>query len=213
MVALPRRLTLAVSLVLLLTGCSGRPIQLPDPATDTPLLERDGPLRTVRMNAGRALTYVQPETAAQILCQAVDRHRLDRLLDDQVSLRPERPPEAACTLGGARVALRLSLQPADTPFAPTATIAGRPAMPLPDNAGEVGVRVALTDDLPTLRPASPARPLLDVTVVHGPALDPTARRELAIRLAIEAVPLLTLAGDPLPDIDPTGRIPYTESPL
>jgi hypothetical protein len=202
-----------LSLALLLAGCAGTPIR-PPAVTDSPLVEQDGPLRTVRMNAGRALTYVQPETAAQILCQTVDRHRLERLLDDdQVSLRPERPPEAACAIGGTRVGLRMSLLTADVPFTGTTTIAGRPAAALPDNAGEVGMRVALTDDVPSLRPGSPARPLLDVVVVYGTNLDPESRRELAIRILVEAVPLLTLAGDPLPEIDPTGRIAYTGSPL
>ncbi|HEU5474137.1 MAG TPA: hypothetical protein VFV67_26115, partial [Actinophytocola sp.] len=209
---------LTASLTLLLAACSpDPPAPAPTPASSTPRaavvgVPQDPALRTVRMNSGRALTYVQPETAAQILCQTVDKHRIERVLDDQVSLHPDPDTEAACAIDGTRTNLRLSLTHATTPFTSPTQISGRPALLLPDTP-ELTIRVALTDDARTPRPTTPARPLLDLTIIQSTNLDPPAQRELAIRLLHEAIPLLTLAGDPLPDIDPTGRIPYTPTPL
>jgi hypothetical protein len=188
-----------------LVGCSataGRPL----PAEINPFSVPDEAIRAVRMNTGAALAYVQPETASQILCQILDKDRWERLLDDRVSRAPSGAPDPSCMIAGERAGLDLRLTRQDASFRPTTSIAGRPTVLEP---GAVEYRVALVD---TALPP-PAVPLLDLSVPYAHGLDPSAQRELAVRVLVEIVPLLAREGDQLPVIDAAGTVTFAGTPL
>ncbi|MFL6143976.1 MAG: hypothetical protein ACJ72N_19195 [Labedaea sp.] len=209
-----RRLTLAAFVAVLLAGCAstaGSP-GAPAPVPAAPSVQRDGPVRAVRMTSGRAFTYVQPETAAQILCQIVDKSRLERLLDDHIGRFPSGTPAPSCMISGDRVGVTLRLRAATDPFIPAGRVAGRPVTEV-DGVGQVELTVALTDDALGPPRRQVAMALLDLSVDYGTELETSAQRGLAVRVLDELVPQLVQEGDQLPGIDPAGVLGYVPTPL
>jgi hypothetical protein len=171
----------------------------------------DGGLRDVRMTSGRALGYVQPETASQILCQLLDKDEWERLLDGPVGRRPITGPNGGCHVATAEGGVIVELRGSDDALEPDTTIAGRPARQDVSRASD-GITVALTDD--ALRPAPrqyyPERRLLSATSIVD---DPETELELAERVLEEIVPLVLEDGEELPDVDDGGYVRYVDTPL
>jgi hypothetical protein len=155
----------------------------------------------------RAIGYVQPGTASQILCQLLDKDGWERLLDGLVGRRPANSPHATCQIAVGQGLITIELRQSDDALDEETTIAGRPAAVDGD-----GFTVALTDD--ALRPAPrqyyPERRLLAVTVI---ADDPDTESEIAERVLEEIIPLVVAEGEPLPDIDDQGRVRYVSTPV
>lgn len=205
---------LAVSSLVLVAGCAPAVRLLPGSASAAPegsgaAAEPDSGVRTVRMNSGSALTYVLPETAAQILCQILEKDRWEQVLEDRVGRRLS---GAECQVAGERIGLSLRLSGGDGAFAPRTVIGGRPAAALRGD-DEVGYRVALTAEALRSVPGRISLPLLDFTVTYGTGLEPPARRELAVRVLDEIVPRLAQVGDQLPGLDEQGRMDYVSTGL
>lgn len=108
-------------MALLLTGCTAQPGDSgpPTPATTTsaPPAVKEVPQRPLRMAGGLALSYVQPETAARVLCSPVEPPHavLVRFEPDIGGRKPN------CRITDARGgrAIELSLmQATDTTFSP-----------------------------------------------------------------------------------------------
>jgi hypothetical protein len=175
-----------------------------------PVFEESG-LRDVRMTSGRALGYVQPETASQILCQLLDKDEWERLLDGPVARRPLVEAIGGCHVATAEGGVIVELRGSDDALEPDTTIAGRPAR-TDVSRGSDGITVALTDD--ALRPAPrnyyPERRLLSATAIID---DPEKELDLAERVLEELVPLVVEEGEELPDIDDRGHVRYVDTPL
>lgn len=171
----------------------------------------DSGLRDVRTTSGRALGYVQPETASQILCQLLDKDEWERLLDGPVGRRPIIGANGGCHVATAEGGVIIELRGSDDALEPDTTIAGRPARQDVSRASD-GITVALTDD--ALRPAPrqyyPERRLLSATSVVN---DPETELELAERVLEEIVPLVIEGGEELPDADDRGYVRYVDTPL
>jgi hypothetical protein len=199
--------------VVILSGSCSVDDERPRPTEPTrvvPSLE-DQQLRTVRMTSGRALSYVSPTTASQILCQVLDKASWERLLDSQVGRAPLEYPDAGCRIATERGLLRVQLRESDDAFpAATTTVAGRPATTVDRPGGHVLYLVALTDDALHAAPwrGYPALRTLEVEATGG---EPD--RGIALRVLTEIVPLLAKDGDPLPAIDENGEIVYAYTPL
>ena len=170
----------------------------------------DQHLRSVRMASGRALGYVQPETASQVLCQLVDKHGWERLLDGEIGRKPLSSPYAGCQIATELGLVSMQLRTSDDAFAGDTTVAGRPATVV--QGDNTVFTVALSDD--TLRAAPrqyyPVRRLLELTVTGG---DPEVRRDVGTRVLTKIVPRLVEDGEPLPDIDGQGRVRYVSTPV
>lgn len=170
----------------------------------------DQHLRSVRMASGRALGYVQPETASQILCQLVDKQRWERLLDGEIGRKPLSSPYAGCQIATELGLLSMQLRTSDDAFAGETTVAGRPATLV--QGDNTVITVALSDDALRAAPRQyyPVRRLLELTVTGG---DADARRDIGTRVLTEIVPRLVEDGEPLPDIDDQGHVRYVSTPL
>lgn len=191
-------------LAVVLAACSS-PDEGPEPTATTsatPVVADEG-LRPVRMTSGRALTYVHPDTASQILCQVLDKGEWERLLDGAVGRAPLDAPQAGCRFTTARGRLVVQLREAARAFEADTTIAGRPATTKDVSGGQVVSVVALTDDGPV--PGGQHLPLR--------ILEVTADGAVVTRVLTEIVPLLVKDGEPLPAIDDSGEIPYATTPL
>lgn len=192
-----------------LSGCTAAESPQPTEQTTTarkPLFEDTG-LRDVRMTSGRALGYVQPETASQILCQSLDKDAWERLLGDPVGRKPLTGSYSGCSVATADQIVTLELSSSDEALEPNTTIAGRPAR---NDAGII--TVALTDD--ALRPAPRQnfreRRLLEANVTTG---DSEKDLDLAQRVLEEIVPLVVEKGEELPAIDGRGHLRYVDTPV
>jgi hypothetical protein len=179
------------------------------PATTTtrkPQFEDTG-LRDVRMTAGRSLGYVQPETGSQILCQVLEKDAWEELLGGEIGRMPAPGPHPLCQIAFGRGLVQVQMFNYDDGLEDDTTIAGRPA-----SAGDDGYTVALIDEAlePAPRNYHPEWGLLEVSVTtHQEGIEPG----IAEKLLEEIVPLLTGAGDELPDIDDTGHVRYEKTPL
>lgn len=199
-----------------LSGCDGSTAESPQttvPVTTTarkPMFE-DTALRDVRRTSGRALGYVQPETASQILCQLLDKDEWERLLDGPVGRKPLTGANGGCFVATAEGGVIIELRSSDDALEPDTTIAGRPARE-DVSRGSDGITVALTDD--ALRPAPrqyyPERRLLSATPIVD---DPETELDLAARVLAEIVPLVLEDGEALPDTDDRGYVRYVDTPL
>jgi hypothetical protein len=204
----------AVAVAVGLSGCS----TAESPQTTVPVttaarkpMFQDTGLRDVRKTSGRALGYVQPETASQILCQLLDKDEWERLLDGPVGRRPFTGPNGGCHVATAEGGVIIELRSSDDALEPDTTIAGRPARK-DISRGSDGITVALTDD--ALRPAPrqyyPERRLLSATPIVD---DPGTELDLAERVLEEIVPLVIKDGEELPDTDDRGYVRYVDTPL
>ena len=173
---------------------------------------QDENLRPVRMTSGRALGYVLPETASQILCQLLDKEGWERLLDGEIGRRPDNGPQPACSIATERGLVALRMYARDDALKATTTVAGRPATVEQNESGQVSVTVALTDDAVRAAPRQyyPVRGLLEVQVI---GYDTGAARDVADHVLAEVVPLLTREGEPLPPIDDLGHMRFVSTPL
>jgi hypothetical protein len=164
------------------------------------------------MTSGRALTYVQPETASQILCHLLDKEGWERLLDSRIGRRPLDYPYAGCLIATEQGRLTIQMRESEDAFDPTTTIAGRPATVYDRLQGDAVFIVALTDE--ALRPVPPGRKLtlrtLEVEAVGG---EPEAEREVATRVLTEIVPMLVKEVEPLPAMDDQGNVSYVNTLL
>lgn len=202
-------------MVALLAACdtSGeRPRSTPTRLSPTRPAYADQHLRPVRMSSGRALGYVQPETASQILCQLLDKEGWERLLDGKIGRKPLNAPYAGCQIATERGMVSLRLVQRDTAFKATTTIAGQPATVDGNGVGGPMFTVALTDDalLPAPRQYYEPRRLLQLEVIDD---DQEARREIGTHVLDKVVPLLVEEDEPLPDIDTQGHVRYVSTPL
>ncbi len=207
------RALVAVTVAIGLSACSA--VESPQPTVPTttarkPLFEDTG-LRDVRMTSGRALGFVQPETASQILCQLLDKDEWERLLEGPVGRRPFDGPSGGCGVATAEQAVIIELRRSDDALEPDTTIARRPA----SKGGIEGsdtITVALTDD--ALRPAPrkyyPERRLLSVKGTTG---DSEKDLDLAQRVLEEIVPLVVAEGEELPEVDDRGYVRYVDTPV
>jgi hypothetical protein len=162
------------------------------------------------MTSGRALGYVLPETASQILCRLLDKDEWERLLGGPVGRRPLVGANGGCQVVTAEGGVIIELRGSDDALEPDTTIAGRPARADVSRASD-GITVALTDD--ALRPAPrqyyPERRLLSATGITN---DPDKELDLAERVLEELVPLVIDEGEELPDIDDQGHVRYVDTP-
>jgi hypothetical protein len=208
-----RRALVAAGVAAGLVACdstTASPQQTTTTTAARPMFEDSG-LRDVRMTSGRALGYVQPETASQILCQLLDKDEWERLLDGPVGRRPIIGANGGCHVATGEGGVILELRGSDDALEPDTTIAGRPAR-VDVSRGTDGITVALTDG--ALRPAPrnyyPERRLLSATAITG---DPDTELDLAERVLAEIVPLVLEDGEELPDIDEEGHVRYVDTPL
>jgi hypothetical protein len=164
------------------------------------------------MTSGRALGYVQPETASQILCQLLDKEHWERLLDGKIGRKPLNAPEAGCQIATTQGMVSMQLLERDAAFEANTTIAGRPSTSEHRDSGTSVITVALTDDAlqPAPRQYYPVRRLLELEVIGG---DPKAQLAIGSRVLDVIVPLLVKEGEPLPDIDGKGHVRYVSTPL
>jgi hypothetical protein len=206
-----RPVILLVAAVLVLTACAAPPDERPRP-TPTKLLFEDQHLRQVRMTSGRALGYVQPETASQILCQLLEKEDWERLLDGRIGRKPLNAPSAGCQIATEQGMVSMQLIKRDKAFEAKTTIAGRPATKDENSSGSPTFTLALTDDAlqPAPRQYYPARQLLELQVISG---DAEERVDVGTRVLNEITPLLVKEGEPLPDIDAQGHVRYVSTPL
>ncbi|GAB1509440.1 hypothetical protein [Actinophytocola sp. KF-1] len=199
-------------LAMVLAGCTtpdDGPVTTPTrPTTKRPLFQ-DERLRPVRMTSGKALGYVQPETASQILCQLLDKDEWQRLLDGEIGRRPLNAPDAGCHIATELGMVAMQLVRSDVAFEGDSTVAGRPAAVA--TTDHVVFTLALTDDAlrPAPRQSYPVRRVLELQVIGG-ELD--QQRDIGARVLEKIVPLLVKDGDPLPDIDDRGRVRYVSTP-
>jgi hypothetical protein len=206
---------LVVGLAIVLAACASpddgaRPT--PTVTTSAKLLFEDQRLRPVRMTSGPALTYVQPETASQILCQLLAKEDWERLVDGRVGRAPLKAPVAGCQVATEWGMVMMQFLTRDDAFEADTTVAGRPATMATSSTGNLVYTVALTDD--ALRPAPrqyfTARRLLELQVIGSGSQAP---RDVGARVLDEIVPLLVEDGEPLPDIDEQGHVRYVSTPL
>lgn len=210
-----KAVALLVSLAVVLAACAS-PEERNDPTTTAATPKKpafaDQHLRSVRMTSGRALGYVQPETASQILCQLLDKEGWERLLDGEIGRKPLSAPYAGCQIATEQGMISMQLLQRDAAFEAKTTIAGRPSTTDQTDTGSSVIMVALTDD--ALRPAPrqyyPVRRLLELEVIGG---DHEEQRDVGTRVLTEIVPLLIKDGEPLPDIDEQGHVRYVSTPL
>ena len=208
------RVLVAVGVAVGLVSCDSTTASPQETTTTTtaekPIFE-DAGLRDVRMTSGRALGYVQPETASQILCRLLDEDEWERLLGGPVGRRPFVGANGGCGVSTAQGGVMLELRSSDDALEPDTTVAGRPARE-DVSRGSDGITVALTDE--ALRPAPrqyhPERRLLSATAMTG---DPDEQLGLAKRVLEEIVPLVVEEGEELPDIDDRGHVRYVDTPL
>nr|WP_042187506.1 hypothetical protein [Kibdelosporangium sp. MJ126-NF4]CEL18143.1 hypothetical protein [Kibdelosporangium sp. MJ126-NF4]CTQ90627.1 hypothetical protein [Kibdelosporangium sp. MJ126-NF4] len=148
-------------MALLLTGCTTQPNNSgPSPTTATsapPPAVKEVPQRALRMAGGLALSYVQPETAARVLCWpfAPPHPVLVRFEPDIGGRKPN------CRITDARGghAIELSLKQAtSTTFAGNDKIADRDAM-VNEKSGKVFVETPVSDAM-NVREISPQWPIL-----------------------------------------------------
>jgi len=206
-----KRALLVIGLAVGLAGCDSTAASpqetVPATTATRKLMFEDTGLRDVRMTSGRALRYVQPETASQILCQLLEKDEWEELLDGRVGRRAYPGPTATCHVAFSQGMVAVELTQSDDAFEGDTTIAGRPA------AIDVNgwYRVALTDE--ALEPAPfgyfPERRLLTVDVNTD---DEDAKSEIAEKVIEGLVPLLTEEGEPLPDFDDRGYLDYADTP-
>lgn len=204
---------MTAAVVLGLSGCGDESPQPTEPTATTaskPILE-DGGLRDVRMTSGRALGYVQPETASQILCQLLDKDEWEDLLGDPVGRRPFVGADGGCTVTTAEGGVMLVLRSSDDALEPDTTIADRPAKK-DDSRGSDGITVALTDEVlePAPRQYFPERRLLTATSIGS---DTDDALEVVTSVLEKVVPLIVEEGEELPDIDDDGKVRFVETPL
>ena len=208
---LVRKVTLSVVLVVGLAACTA-PDETPRPTVTTsaaPVL-RDQELRPVRMVGGRALTYVQPSTASQVLCQVLDQAGWERLLGGAIGRKPLPLPYAGCQVSSKHGVVRLQLREFEDAFVPAATVAGRPARTYGRTGGRSVYVLALTDD--ALR-AVPGGSLRTLRTLEVETTGDEPKENVSLRVLDEVVPLLTKDTEPLPAIDDGGRIDYVMTPL
>ncbi|MFC4855637.1 hypothetical protein [Actinophytocola glycyrrhizae] len=190
---------LAVLLGVVLGGCGSS--EAPPPTTSTAATPAaDEGLRPVRMTGGRALGYVQDDTASQILCQVLGRQQWEQLLSGPVGRRPS--PGAGCRITTGHGMVDLSFRGENAAFAPSATVADRPATVEQNSFGMSVFTLVIADDTP--------RPLLRLEMV---AYDDGPGQDVGTRVLDEIVPLLTKDGEPLPEIDDQGNLAYAGTPL
>ncbi len=197
-------------MVLVLVSCSPGNERPPPTTAPAKVVVEDEHLRTVRMTSGRALTYVHVGTAAQILCQALDKVGWSRLLGGDVGRRPMELPYAGCVVATADRTVRVQLRESEDAFEATTTIAGRPATTY-ERPGEHAVFVlALIDDALRAEPFPIALRTLEVETTGG---DAEADRDVSLRVLDEIVPVLAKAGEPVPALDEYGEVAYVGTPL
>ena len=210
-----KTVALLLSAAVVLMACAA-PGERPSPTTTAVTPKKpaftDQHLRSVRMTSGRALGYVQPETASQILCQLLNKERWEHLLDGRVGRKPLSAPYAGCQIATEQGMISMRLLDRDAAFEANTTIAGRPSTSEHRDSGTSAITVALTDDAlqPAPRQYYPVRRLLELEVIGG-----DAKEQLAVgsRVLDAIVPLLTKEGEPLPDIDDQGHVRYVSTPL
>lgn len=188
---------------------SGSPSRAPDPVAT------DKGVRPVRTASGVALSYLQPESASQVLCQALPVERWQQLLGSKVGRRPAVvPPESGCFIGADTVIVGMSLGPPGPDEDLPSRVARRPTSFDPDGGTSAQATVALSDDYRTTRPHAPMRPLLTVTVTdYQVARDAAARRRLLTSVLDVLVPVLAAKGEQLPAVDHDGNIGFTWTPV
>lgn len=159
------------------------------------------------MTSGRALTYVQPETASQVLCQVLQKGAWERLLDSKIGRKPLDLPHAGCHIVTDWGQLSVQLRESERAFEAETTIAGRPA-----KTYDGGFVVALTDD--ALRATTGGQHLtLRTLEVAATGDDGKVDSDIAMRVLTEIVPLLAKEAEPLPNIEDGGNVPYVTTPL
>lgn len=205
---------IAVSVVLA-GGCASGDMDPPaSNPTETspgknPLLDDHG-IRPVRMATGRALSWLPPEAASQVVCQVLSKDQWERLLGGEVGRRPTGAPSAGCVVSSGATGVSLELTKSDEAFQPDGTVGGRPS------AGDDRVtRVALTDDALAAAVTKPrdSRNVLALTVIVPSNLDAATKRDLQIRVLSELVPPLAKEGEPVPVLDDRGTVRYVSTPL
>jgi hypothetical protein len=163
---------LLMSIMVVLVACTSpddRPPVSSTPSTPAKPVFQDQHLRDVRMTSGRALGYVQPETASQILCQLLDKEHWERLLDGKIGRKPLNAPEAGCQIATTQGMVSMQLLERDAAFEANTTTAGRPSTSEHRDSGTSVTTVALTDDAlqPAPRQYYPVRRLLELEVIGG----------------------------------------------
>lgn len=200
-------LFLALSLVV--GACAAPPEEWPRPPAKT--VERpyfaDQRLRPVRMASGRALGYVQRETASQVLCQLLDKEEWEGLLDGEIGRKPLSAPYSGCHIATERGMVAMEFLARDDPFTPDTTIAGRPSTVVTQETGTAFV-VALADDAlaPAPRQDYPVRRLLELKLVGE-------QRDIGTRVLEKIVPLRVKDGEPLPEVDAEGHVRDPGAPV
>jgi hypothetical protein len=201
------RLVVAL-LALALTAC-GTPddSSSSEKTVDRPLFQ-DQRLRPVRMTSGRALGYVQPETASQVLCQLLDKADWEELLGGDIGRKPLDAPYAGCQIATELGMVSMRLLNRDTAFEAKTTTAGRPSIVDEEAVGGPMITVALSDDALQQAPRQsyPARRLLEVQLIgHDVAF--------GSHVLDKIVPMLVEEKETLPDIDGQGHVRYVSTPL
>lgn len=208
-----RKAAFALLVVLVggLAACTA-PDEKPRPTGTTsaaPVL-RDQGLRPVRMSSGRALTYVQPDTASQVLCQVLDQAGWEQLLGGAIGRKPLPLPYAGCQVSSEHGVVRLQLREFEDAFEPATTVAGRPARTYDRTGGRAVYVLALTDD--ALRAVSGGS-LRTLRTLEVETTGDDPKEGISLRVLDEVVPLLTKETEPLPAIDDNGGIAYAMTPL
>ncbi|ONI89328.1 hypothetical protein ALI144C_05130 [Actinosynnema sp. ALI-1.44] len=169
-------------MAVLLTGCTTQPnTSGPPPTTTTsaPPAVKEVPQRPLRMAGGLALSYVQPETAARVLCSpSAPPHPV------LVHFEPDiggRKPNCRITDARGRHAIDLSLkQASSTTFTGNDKIADHDAM-VTEKTGKVFVETPVSDAM-NIREISPQWPIL---LAEADTADATLLREYLAKVLPE----------------------------
>ncbi|TCO62802.1 hypothetical protein [Actinocrispum wychmicini] len=160
-------------------------------------------LRKVPMASGFGLSFVQPETGSQILCQALSTDQWQRLLGADARRVPNvEGTDSRCKITAGQLSIELSLYPSPDVFRGVETIAGRPAAVREDSG--VAMDVAIAD-----------RVALTLGSVQWPVLTLRTTGDLALarKVLADLVPVLAKPGGPAVKADTAGLFPFVATPF
>lgn len=202
-----KRLLVAITwVVLLVTACSS-----PSGSTRTtipktapnPLVGKDERIRPVPTLSGEALTYVRPDTASQVICQALSFDQWQQVTGGPVGRYPASAgPHQPCLIA-TTVNLRFFLADRTPGWQSNTTFGGRPARTDAAKNGALTATVTLVDDA--------SRPVLQVEPLLINRLSTADQQRLLTTVLNRLVPVLARPSKPMPKADGTGELQFVKA--
>lgn len=200
-----KQLLLAITaVVLLVAGCSSPsgPTQTTVSRTaPNPMVGKDARIRPVPALSGEALTFARPDTASQVICQALTSQQWQEVTGGPVGRYANAGEHLPCLIA-ATVNLEFYLVDRDPQWRPSTTFGGRPARTDMAKDGALTASVALVD--------APTRPVLHVEPKRLNGLSAEAQLALLTRVLDRLVPVLARPSEPMPKAD-KGRLHFVKT--